>query len=310
MRSAADLGTTDWVTITQDQINEFADATLDNQWIHVDTERAKAGPFGTPIAHGYLTMSLAAHFLVAARARRRHLDGHQLRRRQGALPRAGAGRLEAAGRGRADRCARRCRAACRRRTRITIEREGGDKPVAIVDTIAGTSRDRAGRVPARRQGRDRHRRGPRHRRVDRATYAEAGANIVLAARTKEQLDEVAGDVRGVGRDALVDRRATSTTTTCSKALVDQAVGEFGRIDIVVNNAGGTMPRPFLDTSPGFLERSFHFNVTTAFVLSKAAAPHLLASGDGRDREHLVGDRAPPRPRVRRVRHRQSRACRT
>src|SRR5213595_3761963 len=55
----ADLGTTDWITITQDQINAFADATLDNQWIHVDVERAKAGPFGTPIAHGYLTMSVA-----------------------------------------------------------------------------------------------------------------------------------------------------------------------------------------------------------------------------------------------------------
>src|SRR3954452_12505071 len=57
------LGPTDWITITQEQINAFADATLDNQWIHVDTERAKAGPFGTPIAHGYLTMSLASHFL-------------------------------------------------------------------------------------------------------------------------------------------------------------------------------------------------------------------------------------------------------
>src|ERR1700758_4330587 len=58
-----DLGPTDWVTITQEQINAFADATLDNQWIHVDTERAKNGPFGAPIAHGYLTMSLAAYFL-------------------------------------------------------------------------------------------------------------------------------------------------------------------------------------------------------------------------------------------------------
>jgi len=48
----------------------------------------------------------------------------------------------------------------------------------------------------------------------------------------------------------------------------------------VNNAGGTMPRPMLDTSPGFLERSFHFNVTTAFVLSKAAAPHMLEAGSG------------------------------
>ena len=58
-----ELGPTDWITITQDQINTFAEATLDNQWIHVDTERAKAGPFGAPIAHGYLTMSLAAYFL-------------------------------------------------------------------------------------------------------------------------------------------------------------------------------------------------------------------------------------------------------
>jgi 7-alpha-hydroxysteroid dehydrogenase len=63
-------------------------------------------------------------------------------------------------------------------------------------------------------------------------------------------------------------------------IVHQCVTEFGRLDVVVNNAGGTMPRPFLDTSPGFLERSFHFNVTTAFVLSKAATPHLLDTGEG------------------------------
>ena len=54
-----DLGTSDWVEVTQDQVNRFADATGDHQWIHVDVERAKAGPFGGPIAHGYLTLSLA-----------------------------------------------------------------------------------------------------------------------------------------------------------------------------------------------------------------------------------------------------------
>jgi len=52
------LGYSDWVEITQDQVNRFADATGDHQWIHVDVERAKAGPFGAPIAHGYLTLSL------------------------------------------------------------------------------------------------------------------------------------------------------------------------------------------------------------------------------------------------------------
>ena len=59
-----DLGTTDWVEITQDKVNLFADATGDHQWIHVDPERAtKESPFGGPIAHGYLTLSLAPLFL-------------------------------------------------------------------------------------------------------------------------------------------------------------------------------------------------------------------------------------------------------
>ncbi|MEQ9229860.1 MAG: MaoC family dehydratase [Cyclobacteriaceae bacterium] len=53
-----EIGVSDWLQITQDQINLFADATLDHQWIHCDVERAKSGPFGTPIAHGYLTLSV------------------------------------------------------------------------------------------------------------------------------------------------------------------------------------------------------------------------------------------------------------
>ena len=52
------VGTTDWVEITQQRVNQFADATGDHQWIHVDVERAKTGPFGGTIAHGYLTLSL------------------------------------------------------------------------------------------------------------------------------------------------------------------------------------------------------------------------------------------------------------
>ena len=52
------LGTSDWLEVTQERINMFADATLDHQWIHVDTERAKEGPFGQTIVHGYLTLSL------------------------------------------------------------------------------------------------------------------------------------------------------------------------------------------------------------------------------------------------------------
>jgi acyl dehydratase len=53
-----ELGVSDWVTIDQDRVDAFADATGDHQWIHVDVERAKAGPFGGTIAHGYLTLSL------------------------------------------------------------------------------------------------------------------------------------------------------------------------------------------------------------------------------------------------------------
>jgi 7-alpha-hydroxysteroid dehydrogenase len=111
------------------------------------------------------------------------------------------------------------------------------------------------------------------------TFAEAGADVVLTARTKEQLDEVAADVRAFGREAIVIPADVNDNDVLEE-IVARTVAELGRIDVVVNNAGGTMPRPFLDTSPGFLERSFHFNVTTAFVLSKAAAPHLLASGAG------------------------------
>ena len=53
-----DLGRSDWLEITQDRVDRFADATGDHQWIHVDPQRAQAGPFGGPIAHGYLTLSL------------------------------------------------------------------------------------------------------------------------------------------------------------------------------------------------------------------------------------------------------------
>ncbi|MEP7088732.1 MAG: MaoC family dehydratase [Nocardioidaceae bacterium] len=57
-----DLGTTDWLEVTQERVDAFADATGDHQWIHVDVERAKEGPFGGTIAHGYLTLSLIPQF--------------------------------------------------------------------------------------------------------------------------------------------------------------------------------------------------------------------------------------------------------
>ncbi|MCG5076167.1 MaoC family dehydratase [Paraburkholderia tagetis] len=60
------IGTSDWLLIDQARVNLFADATDDHQWIHVDVERAKSGPFGTPIAHGFLTLSLMPGLIASA----------------------------------------------------------------------------------------------------------------------------------------------------------------------------------------------------------------------------------------------------
>ena len=68
---------TEWFEITQDRVNSFADATLDDQWIHVDPERAKAGPFGAPIAHGQLTMSIMS-FLPGGDVGLPTLDGMKM----------------------------------------------------------------------------------------------------------------------------------------------------------------------------------------------------------------------------------------
>jgi 7-alpha-hydroxysteroid dehydrogenase len=109
-------------------------------------------------------------------------------------------------------------------------------------------------------------------------FADAGADVVLAARTKEQLDEVAAQIAERGRRGVVAPCDVSDTANLEE-LVQRAVGELGRVDVVVNNAGGSMPQPFLDTSERGFEKAFHFNVTTAFTLSKLAVPHML-EGDG------------------------------
>ena len=108
--------------------------------------------------------------------------------------------------------------------------------------------------------------------------AECGADVAIIARTQEQLDAVAKEVRDGGRRALVMPGDVSDLSTIDR-LVAATLEEFGRIDVIVNNAGGSMPTPLLDTSVKMFEQAFHFNVTTAFALSKAAIPHMLA-GDG------------------------------
>ena len=109
--------------------------------------------------------------------------------------------------------------------------------------------------------------------------AEAGADLVLTARTEEQLQMVAKQIEGMGRRAVVVPMDVNDTDALA-GLVEAATGQLGRLDNVVNNAGGTMPQPFLDTSDRTFEKSFHFNVTTAFALTKAAVPALLEAGGG------------------------------
>jgi 7-alpha-hydroxysteroid dehydrogenase len=110
--------------------------------------------------------------------------------------------------------------------------------------------------------------------------AQAGADVVLAARTRSDLEEVATLVEGTGRRALVVPTDVTDQGQLLQ-LVDRTVGEFGRLDIAVNNAGGAMPRAAMDTSEGFLERAFHFNVTAPFTLTKLAARAMVdTSGRG------------------------------
>lgn len=132
--AGSQLGPTEWMEITQDRVNLFADATDDHQWIHVDPERAAAGPFGGTIAHGLLTLSLLPHFM------------HQLYRvdnvslavnygynkvrfitpvKVGANVRAGAviskvDQLDG---------------AVQATMTVTVEIEGSDKPAAVVESI-------------------------------------------------------------------------------------------------------------------------------------------------------------------------------
>ncbi len=101
--------------------------------------------------------------------------------------------------------------------------------------------------------------------------AEAGADVVLAARTAADLDVVAERIRALGRRAVTV--PTDVTNGDQRAaLVDAAVGEFGRVDVLVNNAGGWDPRPIMHTSIRAMEGAFTFNVIAAFDLTQRCVP--------------------------------------
>ena len=130
-----DLGTTDWTTISQERIDRFAEATGDHQWIHVDVEAAKAGPFGGTIGHGYLTLSLCAPFLGELCTVGGISMGinYGIDKARFITPVPAGGRVRGAGEilG-ADEIPGGAQVV----VRITIELEGAGKPAAVVDTVS------------------------------------------------------------------------------------------------------------------------------------------------------------------------------
>jgi len=129
-----EVAVSDWITITQEQVNQFAEATGDHQWIHVDVERAKAGPFGAPIAHGFLTLSLLPSMLsdVLVMADAKLVVNYGLDKVRFPAPVPAGSRVRAAivlaalddehG-------------SSQLTLDVTVEREGGTKPVCVAEFL-------------------------------------------------------------------------------------------------------------------------------------------------------------------------------
>jgi 7-alpha-hydroxysteroid dehydrogenase len=109
--------------------------------------------------------------------------------------------------------------------------------------------------------------------------AEAGADVALAARTQTDLEVVAEQIRALGRRAVVVPTDVTETDQLA-ALVDSTVNALGRVDVLVNNAGGWDPRPLPQTSARSVEAAFKFNVLAAFTLTQLCVPHMLGVGAG------------------------------
>jgi 7-alpha-hydroxysteroid dehydrogenase len=106
------------------------------------------------------------------------------------------------------------------------------------------------------------------------TFAQAGADVALTARTASDLEAVAAQVRGHGRRALTFPGDVNDVAFLAD-VVDRVAAELGGIDVVVNNAGGSLSRPFMETTVDQMAKSFHFNVLVPFELSRLATQHLL-----------------------------------
>lgn len=130
-----DLGTTEWLTIEQDRINGFADATGDHQWIHVDPEKAKDGPFGACIAHGYLTLSLVNYFLPELIDVQGISMGVNVGLDRVRFPSPVTVGSRIRGRGEVVQVEE-MKGGIQSVVRVTVEIEGAEKPACIADTIS------------------------------------------------------------------------------------------------------------------------------------------------------------------------------
>jgi 7-alpha-hydroxysteroid dehydrogenase len=111
-------------------------------------------------------------------------------------------------------------------------------------------------------------------------FAEAGAHVVCAARTAADIESVAAEVKALGRRAIAVPTDVMQSDQLER-LIAVTAEEFGRIDVLVNNAGGTPPRPAMKTSEAFFENALRFNVTAAFILTKLAARQMVDTvGEG------------------------------
>jgi 7-alpha-hydroxysteroid dehydrogenase len=109
-------------------------------------------------------------------------------------------------------------------------------------------------------------------------FAELGADLACAARTESEIEAVAAEARRLGRRAL-PVRCDVTDAAQLEELARRTLAELGRLDLLVNNAGGFPPMPFLDTDLPTWEWCLRFNLTSAFALTRACVPAMLA-GDG------------------------------
>jgi acyl dehydratase len=131
-----EVAVSDWITITQEQVHQFAEATGDHQWIHVDVERAKAGPFGGPIAHGFLTLSLIPKFFQTSFTIRNSGMGvnYGLNKVRFTAPVPVGSRLR--GHLKLLACEPIEKDGIQMTWLVTVEREGSERPVCVAESLS------------------------------------------------------------------------------------------------------------------------------------------------------------------------------